>query len=114
MKNLERALVVAGMCVGIGDDEILSACVMYQAFGGVELGKFHCDDRIARTKALDLFVHRNGFKVEFLGAVVLGDAFEAGNGLLLLAGAHVKVTKHIQGSEIVSVVIDDLPILLDS
>jgi hypothetical protein len=35
------------------------------------------------------------------------------NGFLFFARAHVKITQHVQGSEIVSVVIDDLPILLD-
>ncbi len=86
---------------------------MDQPLRGIKLGKFQSDDRIARTNTLDLLVHRDRFEMKFLFAVVSGDAFEARNGLLFFARANVKITQHIQGSKIVSVVIDDLTILLD-
>jgi hypothetical protein len=113
VQDVERFFVVAGTSVGVGDDEVLSARVMNQSLVGVELGKFVSDHRIVRAETLDLLVHRNGFEVEFLRAVVFGDAFETGDGFFFFSGANVKVAEHVQGCEIVCVVIDDLPILLD-
>jgi tRNA modification GTPase len=74
------------------------ARVVNKAFVGVKLGEFESDDRIACTKTLDLLVHRDRFEIEFLDAVVFRNAFETGNGFLFLAGAHVEITQHIQGS----------------
>jgi hypothetical protein len=86
---------------------------MDQSLVRVEFGELVSDERIARAEALDLFVHRDGFEIELLSAVVFGDAFEAGDGFFFFAGANVKVAEHVEGRQIVGVVIDDLPILLD-
>ncbi len=86
---------------------------MDQVLVGVEIGELERDDWIARAQPLDLLVHRYCFEIELLCAVVLGDAFEALDGFFFFIRAHIKIAQHVQGSEIVSVVIDDLPILLD-
>jgi hypothetical protein len=44
---------------------------------------------------------------------VFGDAFEAGNSFFFFAGTDVEIAQHIQGGQIVGIVIDNLPVLLD-
>src|SRR6185503_20448675 len=73
VENVESTFVIARLRVSIGDYEILRACIMDQALGGVEIGKLEGDDWIARSQPLDLLVHRDGFEIELLGAVMLGD-----------------------------------------
>jgi hypothetical protein len=44
---------------------------------------------------------------------MFGDPFKALDSFFFLAGSNVKVAEHVQGSEILGIVIDDLPILFD-
>ena len=76
-------------------------------------GQLFRNFRIARTKAFDLFVHRDRLEREVLFTIVLRDPDETPGGLFFVADAHVEVAQHVQCGKVFQIVCDQLFVFLN-
>ena len=98
MKRSEFNVGPIEEAIGVGHDHVLRAGVDHQSLNRIEIRKLFGNYRITRIEAVDLLVHRDGFKGEFLLAIALGDARETGNRFFLIAGLLPAVIAFAQNS----------------
>src|SRR6185295_3817646 len=115
VEHHQSVFTLTGASVGIGNYEILRACVGNQSLGCIEIAKLLRDCRIARFELFDLAIHRDGLEPEFLFAIVFGYPQKAAGRFLFFGDspARQKISQHVESGEIAIIMLDDLPILFN-
>src|SRR5947209_4495149 len=93
------------------NDHVLMACVNNESLTFIKHGELVCYLRAAGIEAVHLPVHRYGFALKALFAVMFGDAQEALHGFLFVVLARVEVAEHVERREILRIVLNNLAIL---
>ena len=108
----DRAREVVLLEEVVGEDLVVALRLHPELLLDVELRELLVDVEARRVELVDLLVHRDGPDVEAVAGVVLGDAQEEGDRLVVLSEPDVEVPDLVQDVDVVRGLLEDLQVVL--